>query len=193
LKKEFLTMSTDAYKKAIRASGRAMLLITTTYAAGAGKPGPGTGSSRVNWRKAAPARLLSIGGACTTSNLGRGARVITGHMQEAAPTLFQERATEAKPDFGRWLTIQLGAKLWIGQGHTVDPQTGAMGPPPGTPKEALPESDLDLAPTGPNAPAATSLIETLNASVYPHTVGNHKASGEERIETGAPLLKLSVG
>jgi hypothetical protein len=84
--------------------------------------------------------------------------VNTGHMQQAADAF--KKATESKPDFADAF-YQLGVTL-IGMA-TVDPKTGAMVPPAGT-KEAL-EKYMALAPNGPNAPAAKSLLDTLNSQV----------------------------
>ncbi|MBI2819722.1 MAG: carboxypeptidase regulatory-like domain-containing protein [Acidobacteria bacterium] len=90
-------------------------------------------------------------------NLG-AVLVNTGHMQEAADAF--KKATVANPKFADGY-YQLGVTL-IGMA-TIDPKTGAMVPPAGT-KEAL-EKYMELAPTGPNAEAAKSLIDTLGASV----------------------------
>ena len=97
-------------------------------------------------------------------NLG-AVLVNTGHMQEAADAF--KKATEANPNFAEGY-YQLGVTL-IGMA-TVDPKTGAMVPPPGT-KEAL-EHYMKLAPNGPNAAAAKSLIDTLGSAVTTSVGGN---------------------
>jgi len=104
-------------------------------------------------------------------NLG-AVLVNTGHMQEAADAF--KKATEAKPDFAD-AYYQLGVTL-IGMAQ-VDPKTGAMVPPPGT-REAL-QKALDLAPNGPNAAAAKSLLETVDASVTT-SVGGKPATGSKK-------------
>jgi hypothetical protein len=86
-------------------------------------------------------------------------------MQEAADAF--KKATEADPNFAEAF-YQLGVTL-IGMA-IVDAKTGAMVPPPGT-KEAL-EQYMKLAPTGPNAEAAKSLIDTLGAAVTTSVGGN---------------------
>jgi len=81
-----------------------------------------------------------------------------GDMQEAADAF--KKSTEANPNFADGY-YQLGVTL-IGMA-TVDPKTGGMIPQPGT-KEAL-QKYVQLAPNGPNAEAAKSLIDTLGSSV----------------------------
>ena len=90
-------------------------------------------------------------------NLG-AVLVNTGHMQEAADAF--KKSTETTPPYSEGY-YQLGVTL-IGMA-TLDPKTGAMIPPPGT-KEAL-EKYMQVAPTGPNAAAAKSLVDTLSTAV----------------------------
>jgi tetratricopeptide (TPR) repeat protein len=90
-------------------------------------------------------------------NLG-AVLVNTGSMEGAVEAF--RRATAANPQFAD-AYYQLGVTL-IGMA-TVDPKTGAMVPPEGT-QEAL-EKYVELAPTGPNAAAAKSLLETMGSAV----------------------------
>jgi len=165
-KKEFLTKSTDAYKKAIELkaddasyhNNYALALVNLGQV------------QEAQGELVKAAQLDAVNAGQYYFNLG-AVLVNTGHMQEAADAF--KKATEAKPDFADGY-YQLGVTL-IGMA-TVDPKTGAMVPPPGT-QEAL-QKYLDLAPTGKDAEAAKSLIETLNASVTT-TVGTKAAPAKK--------------
>lgn len=90
-------------------------------------------------------------------NLG-AVLVNTNHMKEASEAF--KKATEVDPAFAD-AYYQLGVSLTGMAG--VDPKTGAVQPVPGT-VEAL-KKYVELAPTGPNAAAAKSLIETMSGAV----------------------------
>jgi len=162
-KKEFLTKSTDAYKKAIELKADDAS-YHNNYALALVNLGQ-VQEAQGELMKAA--ELDAVNAGQYYFNLG-AVLVNTGHMQEAADAF--KKATDAKPDFADGF-YQLGVTL-IGMA-TVDPKTGAMVPPPGT-KEALGKY-LELAPTGPNAEAAKSLLETLNTAVTT-TVGTKAAA-----------------
>src|SRR3990172_1571396 len=97
-------------------------------------------------------------------NLGAGL-INTNHIKEATEAF--KKATEADPNFAD-AYFQLGVTL-TGMA-SVDPSTGAIVPAPGT-KEAL-EKYLQLAPSGPNAAAAKSLLETISGSVTTQVGGS---------------------
>jgi tetratricopeptide (TPR) repeat protein len=152
-KKEFYTKSTDAYKKAIELKADDAS-YHNNYALALVQMGQ-VQEAQGELMKAA--QLDATNASQYYFNLG-AVLVNTGHMQEAADAF--KKATDANPNFAEGY-YQLGVTL-IGMA-TVDPKTGAMVPPPGT-KEAL-EKYMTLAPTGPNADAAKSLLETLAAPV----------------------------
>ena len=102
-------------------------------------------------------------------NLG-AVLINTNHMKEATEAF--KKATEADPNFAD-AYFQLGVTL-TGMA-SVDPSTGAIVPAPGT-KEAL-EKYLQLAPSGPNAAAAKSLLETITGSVTTQVGGS---SGQQQ-------------
>ena len=102
-------------------------------------------------------------------NLG-AVLINTNHMKEATEAF--KKATEADPNFAD-AYFQLGVTL-TGMA-SVDPSTGAIVPAPGT-KEAL-EKYIQLAPTGPNAAAAKSLLETISGSVTTQVGGS---SGQQQ-------------
>jgi len=97
-------------------------------------------------------------------NLG-AVLINTNHMKEATEAF--KKATEADPNFAD-AYFQLGVTL-TGMA-SVDPSTGAIVPAPGT-KEAL-EKYLQLAPSGPNAAAAKSLLDTISGSVTTQVGGS---------------------
>ena len=97
-------------------------------------------------------------------NLG-AVLINTNHMKEATEAF--KKATEADPNFAD-AYFQLGVTL-TGMA-SVDPSTGAIVPAPGT-KEAL-EKYIQLAPSGPNAAAAKSLLETISGSVTTQVGGS---------------------
>ncbi len=99
-------------------------------------------------------------------NLG-AVLVNTNHMKEAADAF--KKATESDPNFAD-AYYQLGVSL-TGMA-AVDPKTGKVQPAPGT-VEAL-QKYLQLAPNGPNAPAAKSLLDTMGGAVTTQ-VGNPQA------------------
>ena len=102
-------------------------------------------------------------------NLG-AVLINTNHIKEATEAF--KKATEADPNFAD-AYFQLGVTL-TGMA-SVDPSTGAIVPAPGT-KEAL-EKYLQLAPSGPNAAAAKSLLETITGSVTTQVGGS---SGQQQ-------------
>jgi tetratricopeptide (TPR) repeat protein len=152
-KKDLYTKSTGAYKKAIEINATDAS-YHNNYALALVNLGQ-VEEAQGELMKAA--QLDAVNAGQYYFNLG-AVLVNTGHMQEAADAF--RKSTEANPKFADGF-YQLGVTL-IGMA-TVDPKTGAMVPPPGT-KEAL-QKYIDLAPTGPNAEAAKSLIDTLNSSV----------------------------
>jgi tetratricopeptide (TPR) repeat protein len=159
-KKELYTQSTDAYKKAIEINAMDAS-YHNNYALALVNLGQ-LEEAQVELMKAA--ELDAVNAPQYYFNLG-AVLVNTGHMQEAADAF--KKSTEANPNFAEGY-YQLGVTL-IGMA-TVDPKTGGMIPPPGT-KEAL-EKYVALAPTGPNAEAAKSLVDTLGASVTTSVGGN---------------------
>jgi len=161
-KKEFLTKSTDAYKKAIEIKADDAS-YHNNYALALVNLGQ-VQEAQAELMKAAQIDTANAGQ--YYFNLG-AVLVNTGHMQEAADAF--RKSTEASPTSADGY-YQLGVTL-IGMA-TLDPKTGAMLPPDGT-REAL-QKYLDLAPTGPNAGAAQSLLDTLNAAV-PTAVGTKPA------------------
>ena len=159
-KKELLLKSTDAYKKAIEINA-ADASYHNNYALALVNLGQ-VEEAQAELVKAAELDATNAGQ--YYFNLG-AVLVNTGHMQEAADAF--KKSTEANPNFADGY-FQLGVTL-IGMA-TVDPKTGAMIPPPGT-KEAL-EKYVQLAPTGPNAEASKSLIDTLGTAVTTSVGGN---------------------
>jgi len=157
-KKEFLTKSTDAYKKAIEIKADDAS-YHNNYALALVNLGQ-VQEAQAELMKAAQIDTANAGQ--YYFNLG-AVLVNTGHMQEAADAF--RKSTEASPTSADGY-YQLGVTL-IGMA-TLDPKTGAMLPPPGT-QEAL-QKYLELAPTGKDAAAAQSLLDTLNAAV-PTAVG----------------------
>ncbi|HWP84480.1 MAG TPA: tetratricopeptide repeat protein, partial [Terriglobia bacterium] len=121
-KKELLTKSTEAYKKAIEINA-ADASYHNNYALALVNLGQ-LEEAQAELMKAAELDAANAGQ--YYFNLG-AVLVNTGHMQEAANAF--KKATEAKPDFAD-AYYQLGVTL-IGMA-TVDPKTGAMIPPPGT-------------------------------------------------------------
>ena len=83
--------------------------------------------------------------------------VNTNNLKEAAEAF--RKATEADPKFAD-AYYQLGVTL---TGMATVDSSGKIAPAPGT-QEAL-QKYLELAPDGPNAAAAKSLIETMGGSV----------------------------
>jgi tetratricopeptide (TPR) repeat protein len=152
-KKELFQKSTDAYKKAIELKGDDAS-YHNNYALALVQMGQ-IQEAQAELMKAA--EIDTANASQYYFNLG-AVLVNTGHMKEAADAF--KKATDSNPNFAEGY-YQLGVTL-IGMA-TVDPKTGAMVPPDGT-KEAL-QKYLQLAPTGPNADAAKSLIDTLNSSV----------------------------
>jgi len=161
-KKEFLTKSTDAYKKAIEIKADDAS-YHNNYALALVNLGQ-VQEAQAELMKAAQIDTANAGQ--YYFNLG-AVLVNTGHMQEAADAF--RKSTEASPTSADGY-YQLGVTL-IGMA-TLDPKTGAMLPPPGT-QEAL-QKYLELAPTGKDAAAAQSLLDTLNAAV-PTAVGTKPA------------------
>ena len=161
-KKEFLTKSTDAYKKAIEIKADDAS-YHNNYALALVNLGQ-VQEAQAELMKAAQIDTANAGQ--YYFNLG-AVLVNTGHMQEAADAF--RKSTEANPNAADGY-YQLGVTL-IGMA-TLDPKTGAMLPPPGT-QEAL-QKYLELAPTGKDAAAAQSLLDTLNAAV-PTAVGTKPA------------------
>ncbi|MBI4480123.1 MAG: tetratricopeptide repeat protein [Acidobacteria bacterium] len=157
-KKDFLTKSTDAYKKAIEIKADDAS-YHNNYALALVNLGQ-VQEAQAELMKAAQIDTANAGQ--YYFNLG-AVLVNTGHMQEAGDAF--KKATEANPTMADGY-YQLGVTL-IGMA-TVDPKTQAMVAPPGT-KEAL-QKYLELAPTGKDAAAAQSLLDTLNATV-PTAVG----------------------
>lgn len=99
-------------------------------------------------------------------NLG-AVLVNTNHIKEAAEAF--KKATESDANFAD-AYYQLGITL-TGMA-TVDSSTGAIVPVAGT-KEAL-EKYLQLAPNGPNAAAAKSLLDTISGSVTTQVGGQQQ-------------------
>lgn len=99
-------------------------------------------------------------------NLG-AVLVNTNHIKEAAEAF--KKATESDANFAD-AYYQLGITL-TGMA-TVDSSTGAIVPVAGT-KEAL-EKYLQLAPNGPNAAAAKSLLDTMSGSVTTQVGGQQQ-------------------
>jgi tetratricopeptide (TPR) repeat protein len=165
-KKEFLGKSTDAYKKAIEIKADDAS-YHNNYALALVKLGQ-VQEAQGELMKAAQMDPTNAGQ--YYFNLG-AVLVNTNHMQEAADAF--KKATEANPTSADSF-YQLGVTL-IGMA-TIDPKTGAMVPPDGT-KEAL-QKTIDLAPTGPNAAAAKSLLDSLNTSVTTQ-VGSAPAKGKK--------------
>ena len=161
-KKEFLTKSTDAYKKAIEIKADDAS-YHNNYALALVNLGQ-VQEAQAELMKAAQIDTANAGQ--YYFNLG-AVLVNTGHIQEAADAF--RKSTEASPTSADGY-YQLGVTL-IGMA-TLDPKTGAMLPPPGT-QEAL-QKYLELAPTGKDAAAAQSLLDTLNAAV-PTAVGTKPA------------------
>ena len=161
-KKDFLTKSTNAYKKAIEIKADDAS-YHNNYALALVNLGQ-VQEAQAELMKAAQIDTANAGQ--YYFNLG-AVLVNTGHMQEAADAF--KKSTEASPNSADGF-YQLGVTL-IGMA-TLDPKTGAMLPPPGT-QEAL-QKYLELAPTGKDAAAAQSLIDTLNAAV-PTAVGTKPA------------------
>jgi tetratricopeptide (TPR) repeat protein len=167
-KKELYTKSTDAYKKAIELKADdasyhnnfALALVNVGQVQ----------EAQAELMKAA--QMDAVNAHQYYFNLG-AVLVNTNHMQEASDAF--RKATEANPTFAD-AYYQLGITL-IGMA-SVDPGTGAMVPPPGT-KEAL-EKYIQLAPTGPNAEAAKSLIDTLSASVTTNVGGSGQRAPARR-------------
>jgi tetratricopeptide (TPR) repeat protein len=114
-----------------------------------------TDEAQVELRKAG--ELDPVNGGQYFFNLG-AVLVNQGNM-EAATDAFRQ-ATVTDPDFAEAF-YQLGVTL-IGMA-TVDPDSGRMVPAEGT-LEALMKY-LEITPSGPNAPAAQSLLDTLAGSV----------------------------
>ena len=162
-KKDLYQKSTDAYKKAIELKADDAS-YHNNYALALVKMGK-VDEAQVELNKAA--QIDTVNSSQYYFNLG-AVLVNTGHMKEAADAF--KKATDAKPDFADGY-YQLGVTL-IGMA-TVDPKTGAMVPPDGT-KEAF-EKYMQLAPTGPNAPAAKSMLDAINSSVTTQ-VGNAPAA-----------------
>lgn len=105
-------------------------------------------------------------------NLG-AVLVNKANMKEAAEAF--RKATETSPNFAE-AYYQLGVTL-IGMA-TVDPKTGSMVPPEGT-KEAL-EKYMQLAPTGPNAAAAKSLLDMMASSIQTSVGGGSQEQQRNR-------------
>jgi tetratricopeptide (TPR) repeat protein len=152
-KTEFLTKSTENYKKAIELNA-ADASYHNNFALALVNLGQ-VQEAQAELMKAAEIDPTNAGQ--YYFNLG-AVLVNTGHMPEAAEAF--KKATEANPNNADGF-YQLGVTL-IGMA-TVDPKTGAMVPPPGT-KEAL-EKSIALAPTGPNADGAKALLESISAAV----------------------------
>jgi len=125
-KKEFLTKSTDAYKKAIEIKADDAS-YHNNYALALVNLGQ-VQEAQAELMKAAQIDTANAGQ--YYFNLG-AVLVNTGHMQEAADAF--KKSTEANPNAADGY-YQLGVTL-IGMA-TLDPKTGAMLPPPGT-QEAL--------------------------------------------------------
>ncbi|HEY7680275.1 MAG TPA: carboxypeptidase regulatory-like domain-containing protein [Terriglobia bacterium] len=167
-KKDFYTKSTDAYRKAIELKADdasyhnnfALALVNVGQVQ----------EAQGELMKAA--QMDAVNAHQYYFNLG-AVLVNTNHMQEASDAF--RKATEANPTFADAF-YQLGVTL-IGMA-TVDPATGAMVPPAGT-KEAL-EKYVQLAPDGPNAAAAKSLIETLAAPVSTTVGGSGQRAPSRR-------------
>ena len=105
-------------------------------------------------------------------NLG-AVLVNTNHPKEAGDAF--RKATESDPNFADAF-YQLGVTL-TGLA-AVDPKTGGIVPVAGT-KEAL-EKYIQLAPSGPNAAAAKSLIETMSGTVTTQVGGSKDTPQQPR-------------
>ena len=105
-------------------------------------------------------------------NLG-AVLVNTNHPKEAGDAF--RKATESDPNFADAF-YQLGVTL-TGLA-SVDPKTGGIVPVAGT-KEALGKY-LQLAPSGPNAAAAKSLIETMSGTVTTQVGGSKDTPQQPR-------------
>jgi tetratricopeptide (TPR) repeat protein len=156
-KKDLIGKAVDSYKKAIELKADDAS-YHNNYALALVKAG---NVDEAQKELMAAAQLDAVNAGQYYFNLG-AVLVNTGHMKEAADAF--KKSTETTPPFTEGY-YQLGVTL-IGMA-TVDPKTGAMVPPAGT-KEAL-DKYVQLAPTGPNVPAAKSLIETLSTSVATST------------------------